>query len=248
MAIYIGTHKKTLLPKSDWLVPIGLAGYKDDSVTISDSDGDRTIFKLNKNYCELTGLYWLYMNCQDPYIGYCHYRRFFTFEHYSSPAEKYPSFLSLDSNYNLMDYLSSKMQHANMVSLLDHYEVIVPRPVIQYESLAKEFKRAHGSEVWNVFISCCKEEFCEDVKYFDYEARFHYGNMFVMPVDIFKAYAKLLFKIIDKVYNIIGDLPEVPGARYQIYRYPGYLAERFLGFYIYRMRLRAFETPALWFK
>jgi hypothetical protein len=77
MSIYIGTHKKTIIPKSDWLIPIGLAGYKDEVVVKADSDGDFSISKLNRNYCELTGLYWLYKNCNDDYVGYCHYRRFF---------------------------------------------------------------------------------------------------------------------------------------------------------------------------
>jgi hypothetical protein len=35
-----------------------------------------------------------------------------------------------------------------------------------------------------------------------------------------------------RVVAEVGDRPEVPGARYQPYRYPGYLGERFTSLYL----------------
>ncbi len=51
-------------------------------------------------------------------------------------------------------------------------------------------------------------------------------------------YCSTLFPILDEVVSVVGALPHVPNARYQPNRYPGYLAERFLAFYLHAMRMR----------
>lgn len=57
MAVYVATHKRVALPRSDWLTSIGLNGYRDENVHICDADGADNISHLNRSYGELTGLY-----------------------------------------------------------------------------------------------------------------------------------------------------------------------------------------------
>ena len=57
MAVYVATHKRATLPRSDWLTPIGLNGYRDENVRTCDADGADNIAHLNRSYVELTGLY-----------------------------------------------------------------------------------------------------------------------------------------------------------------------------------------------
>lgn len=246
MTVYIGVHKNVVLPKSSWLHPIGLGGYKDDAVLLSDSDGDNNISNLNRTHCELTGIYWLYKNCNDPYIGFCHYRRFFTFVPFKARGECYPAFLNTNFDRNVIQHLESDNQNLKMQLLLETYDAILPRPIIHPETVEKAFVTAHGPEFWQEFLIACTHELGTVDKYFACETRFYYGNMFVMRNKIFKDYADSLFRVIGKSYQAIGVPSEVPGARYQPYRYPGYLAERFLGLYLHKTGLRYAETPAIW--
>ncbi|WP_295364336.1 DUF4422 domain-containing protein [uncultured Succinivibrio sp.] len=98
--ILVGYHKKSFLLKSDILCPIQLGKKSETTVSkdgLLDSDehfwlhqnliGDDTgenISEKNRNYSELTGIYWAWKNLdklENPsYIGFMHYRRQFCFD------------------------------------------------------------------------------------------------------------------------------------------------------------------------
>jgi hypothetical protein len=243
--LYVATHKKTLLPKANWIVPIGLSGYQDDDVIKTDATG-QSISHLNKNFCELTATYWIEKNCNDPYLGLCHYRRLFSFIAFDNDQNKYPSFIEIPSSDSIIQYCSSDQQKDEMMKILKSYELITPRPVYQTQTIAAAFMHSHGKILWELFLDACIEEFGSDVGYYNSARNFYWGNMLVASSEIFKDYSLSLFRVIHKVYNRVGDIEDVPGTRYQPCRYPGYLAERFMGLYIYARRLRNFETPTIW--
>lgn len=248
MALYIGTHKKSKLPSADWLIPIGLNGYKDENVLISDSDagGADSIYEKNRNYCELTGLYWLWKNSDDDYLGLCHYRRFFSFNHFNAIGYNYPSFFLINREDVAFEFISSDSQKECMMRLLNSYEVIVPRPIIHPETVSAAFINAHGYDIWGAFLEACGKEFGSDLSYFKCETRFYFGNMFVSNSLFFRRYCESLFRVVGHVFNEVGDLPDEVGVRYQKYRYPGYLAERFMGLYLHKTRSLYFESPTIW--
>ena len=84
MSIYIVTHKIFDIPKENGYIPIqvgAIRGHVLPKGAYFDDDGDN-ISDKNKNYCELTGIYWLWKHVKDDYIGIVHYRRYFS-RHYN---------------------------------------------------------------------------------------------------------------------------------------------------------------------
>ena len=76
---YIITHKKFQVPDLEEYIPIQVgAEGKQDLGYLKDNSGDN-ISSKNSNYCELTGMYWVWKNDKDSdIIGISHYRRYFT--------------------------------------------------------------------------------------------------------------------------------------------------------------------------
>ena len=74
------THKDCAIPSSEIYSPLGLGGFKNEKIALSDSDYPDSISNVNKYYCELTGIYHVWKNTSDPIVGICHYRRFFNFK------------------------------------------------------------------------------------------------------------------------------------------------------------------------
>lgn len=247
MAVYVATHKRVPLPRSDWLIPLGLNGYRDENVQICDADGSDSIVHLNRGYGELTGLYWLLRHCRDDYVGLCHYRRLLTFVPPPAPDTNYPAVWTMEPTDEVLGYLAADEQKNRMLGLLGTYDFVLPRPIIYAETVATSFVNAHGELFWDRFLKSCQHEFGYDVSYFDQETRFYCGNIFVTTAERFRHYAQSLFRVVNRVYDELGDAADAPEMRYDPQRYPGYIAERFIGFYVHMMRMRVFETPMVWF-
>ena len=66
------------MPQDDMYLPIhvGAEGKTLDLGYQKDNVGEN-ISKKNANYCELTGLYWVWKNLDADFIGLAHYRRHF---------------------------------------------------------------------------------------------------------------------------------------------------------------------------
>lgn len=86
--IGIAFHKKSFLYKDDKIIPIrvgasinknNLKVNKKELEYIEDSTGEN-ISEKNKNYCELTGIYWMLKNINADFYGLMHYRRYLTLE------------------------------------------------------------------------------------------------------------------------------------------------------------------------
>ena len=82
--IYIAAHKEFDVPRLENYVPLQVgAEGKEDLGFLRDNTGDNISVK-NPNFCELTGLYWIWKNTNDEYKGVVHYRGYFCKSNLSS--------------------------------------------------------------------------------------------------------------------------------------------------------------------
>lgn len=75
--VFIATHKDYAFPQLPGYVPIftGSAFGRYPAGILRDDTGVN-ISHLNKNFCELTALYWMWKNCTADIQGLVHYRRY----------------------------------------------------------------------------------------------------------------------------------------------------------------------------
>lgn len=77
--MYVITHRDFECPNIKDYVPlaVGCAMHERNLPYLRDDSGDHISMK-NANYCELTGLYWIWKNSDADVVGFCHYRRYFS--------------------------------------------------------------------------------------------------------------------------------------------------------------------------
>ena len=162
MSVFIMSHKPTKYPKMKnyKLMQVGAVGKK-HYCELSDDTSDNISFK-NPYYCELTGLYWLWKNTKDEYVGIVHYRRYF---------------LRSFSNHKFLTDDEIKR-------ILTKYDVILPIHVYVKNTIREQFLENTGTkldlltlekvlgEKYPEYVESYKEVFDGHVGYF--------RNMFVM--------------------------------------------------------------------
>lgn len=238
MPIYVVSHKDAPMPTNSLYKKIAVGDGKTFSCDIRDDSGNN-IAHLNKYYCELTAYYHIWKNENPEYVGICHYRRYFNL----IPNTRYKDgWIEIPYDENSTEILENLEQEKRLLKLLNTYDLIVPRSWPTPFSLRESYLETQNSKEWDIFLEEIDSLYGKSGHPLRVENRNIYGNMLICKNDLFQLYCEQLFSIIDKVFNKVGIYPDQPGIRYQHYRYPGYLAERFLTAFIYFHRLRTFEA------
>lgn len=126
-------HVDRPLPEEEvgeiWETPIQVGAALTDQriVEVCDNTGDH-ISEKNKEYCELTALYWIWKNGRSDYEGLCHYRRHFVLD-----EEQREKLLSSD------------------------IDVILTIPVFNYPDVRTAYCRDHEAADWEVMLEAIRE-------------------------------------------------------------------------------------------
>lgn len=245
--IYVCCHQPSVLPHSRFLTPIqaGRAVSRRKLNMLGDDSG-MNISVLNKHYCELTALYWIWRNCRPEYFGLFHYRRFL-------------NFAGTDTAFSDMDNLEERfgLSSSTIRPLFEDYDIILPqrrRPNERKESLYELYAKAHVISDMDWVLKLLGRYYpamkgtAEEVLH--YRSGGYYKNMMVAPYSFWDGYCSWLFDLLFRAAAVIDPWLSLRDAYQQ--RVYGFLGERLLNVYVEHIRwtagLRIKEVPILEFR
>jgi hypothetical protein len=237
--ILICCHKSASLSLSEIYLPIQCGREVSNiKIAIQGDDTGENISIKNRNYCELTALYWAWKNLRDVgIIGLVHYRRFFDF-----------SFSLLKRDVLRVKEYKKGMEGIDsdnkLQSILEKYDIILPVRKVFATNLKKDYCCQHIPEEYEILRTVIGRIFPDYLASFDYvmtqKNKASCYNMFITSWPIFDSYCKWLFDILFEVEKEVR-ISEYP---YQA-RVFGFMAERLLNVYCYEHSLRVSYKPVL---
>lgn len=158
--------------EAGWEIPIQVGAdlCTEKLCDIRDNTGDH-ISDKNPQYCELTGLYWIWKHDSAEYKGICHYRRHF----YISKED--------------IDRLSST-----------DIDVILTVPVVNFPDVKSVYCHDHEAADWAVMAEAVERlapAYTASLRALE-QSRYYYAyNMLIAKREIFDSYCRWLFPILD---------------------------------------------------
>ena len=214
---YVVTHKDCEHLKNKTYIGVGGNELKD--VLIYDYIGDN-ISNKNKNYCELTALYWIYKNDKtSEIISFEHYRRMF----YKGLRINYLNKKDIEKIFN------------------KDYDIILPKEnttdIFHKNNIYKLYSLDHYKEDLDLCREAISNLYPEYLSSFDnviYGFKMTYFNMFITTKELLDNYAKWIFNVFDYVENII-DLKGRTDYQKRVF---GFLSERLFNVWLKHQNLK----------
>lgn len=261
--ILMAYHKPCQLFKNDAIVPIHLGrdlatqASKDGDVTKADYDwmcknmiGDNTgdnISSLNREFCELTALYWAWKNYDKlgnpEYTGLMHYRRLFAFD--DSHINKGPDWCHMMRVDYASETETQKLGYEKISNYLEKKTCIVcenrhndTTPYEYHKSLP-----LFNQENYENGLRFVRDRL-EEPKYLDkylHGHRFFWSNMFIASKEVFFEFCDYMFPILLEFMNVA----DWERASLSERRFMGYLAESIAGAFWLKKESEGFKILSL---
>lgn len=217
--IYIMTHKKFNDPKMDGYVPLQVgAEGKTFLGYLRDNVGNNISLK-NPNYCELTGMYWVWKNCEDEYKGLVHYRRYFGKNFFSSNARyiySYDTLIEFTKKVDIvLPYIECFKQSAKDEILI---RCCTDNIFNKLENIVKRMYPSYGKS-FDIFFSQNKSTLF---------------NMLFCKSNIYDSYCEWLFSILFELEKQV-DMSVLDDYQKRLY---GFLSERLLNIWVLNNHLK----------
>lgn len=192
ITMYIMAHKKFEKPNLEEYIPlhVGREGKKDLGY-LCDNTGENISIK-NANYCELTGIYWIWKNDKESdIVGISHYRRYFTLQKFGANLKK----------------ILNKTQVENIFE--QGYGIILPKKEIYKETAYDQYFLSSGlpEDLENIkkILTSKYPDYIESFEKVMNQNFMHQFNMMICNKKIYDDYCLWLFNILfelEKVTNL----------------------------------------------
>lgn len=210
---------------------------------LADNTGNNISAK-NRTYCELTVQYWAWKNMRADYYGFCHYRRYFSF---NQPENQTPDKYSnihfdffedrvLDQIKPDQDAVIQKMGESPL-ALTTPFDI----RAINASSVYDHYVSMHGGEI-DLLRDVVHDLFPE----FDEAVNEHFSgcllypcNMFIMKRELFFRYCTWLFAVLEECENRI-DMSNYSVDKLRVI---SFLGERCLGIFYTHIKQNENITP-----
>lgn len=218
--ILIASHKPDCVYSDDVYTPIHVGRtisiHREVMSNLIGDDTCDNISHKNKEYCELTAIYWAWKNIKDAdYIGLAHYHRYF----------------------------ETKYSKDNINLLMNTYDVILAKPFLHDRCLEFKLARELCMEDEAIFLSTLKRlypSYENDALNYLYDYVDYPFNMFVMKKNVFNTYCEFLFTVLFECEKVMRPLPYTCSSRRM-----GYIAEFLLPIFCLHNKLRIKEDPVV---
>ncbi len=229
--IIVATHKPYKMPADEVYLPVHVGRNISNNwqgTELEKYAGDNTgdnISGKNRNYCELTALYWAWKNLDYEYLGLVHYRRHFK----NGSGDKWQSILT----------------KSDAEKLLDKYNVILPKKRDYFiESTYDQYVHAHNRRDLDKTLEIIKEFYPEYIPAWDSVMKStsgHRFNMFIMKKEILDSYLQWLFDILFKLEEVL----DISGYSANDRRVFGFVSERLLDVWLITNNIGYTELPVI---
>lgn len=139
---------------------------------LTDCEGEH-ISEKNRQYCELTALYWMWKHAGEDIIGLAHYRRHFI----------------------LPDHWLERMESNSI-------DVVLPVPTCVFPNIDENYRERHDPSDWDYLLEYLQREFPEDyevgIRVFK-DNLYSPCNMFIMRKPVLDDLCAWMFPILDEV-------------------------------------------------
>lgn len=211
--IIVATHKPYFMPSDPVYLPLQAGADINPPLSYARDNSGENISAKNRNFCELTCLYWAWKNLDADYLGLVHYRRHF----------------SGNFSFNKKKRILTQAQLEKIFASCD---VIMPKKRNYFiENNYQQYVHAHHEEDLTVTRAVLEEKYPDYLPAYDTIMKRTDGyrfNMCIMKRDLMNNYCQWLFDILFEVEKRL-DI-----SNYSTYdaRVFGFISERLLDIWI----------------